>query len=97
MNFRSYSKKEIKKAFSEGKKVFVLDTGSAGEDDILIAEPGEGREDILADVLAHYEVAELPEGWTLEEIDYDPEDALDQNLPAAPWLRGLWRGFIKTC
>jgi len=77
MIFRSHSKEEIKKAISEGKKVFFLDTGNAGEDDILIAEPGEGREDVLADVLAHHEMAELPVGWYLEEIDYDLEDALD--------------------
>jgi hypothetical protein len=76
MNFRSHSKEEIKKAISEGKRVFALDTGNAGEDDILIAEPGEGREDVLADVLAHHEMAELPENWTLKEIDYDLEDAL---------------------
>jgi hypothetical protein len=76
MNFRSHSKKEIKKAISEGKKVFFLDTGNAGEDDILIVEPEESREDVLADVLAHHEMAELPEGWTLKEIDYDPEDVL---------------------
>jgi hypothetical protein len=41
MNFKSHSKEEILKALSEGKKVFALDTGSAGEDDILITEPGE--------------------------------------------------------
>jgi hypothetical protein len=73
MNFKSHSKEEILKALSEGKKLFVLDTGSAGEDDILIAEHGEGREDVLADVLAHHEMAELPEDWYLEEIDYYPQ------------------------
>ena len=77
MNFKSHSREKIEKALSEGKRVFVLETGSAGEDDILIAEPGEGREDVLADVLAYHEMAELPEGWCLEEIDYDLEDALD--------------------
>jgi hypothetical protein len=71
MNFRSHSKEEIKKAISEGKKLFSLDTGNAGYDDILIADTNETRQDVLEDVLAHHEVSELPEGWTLEEIDYE--------------------------
>jgi hypothetical protein len=76
MDFKSHTKEEIKKAISEGKKVFALDTGNAGEDDILIADTNETRQDVLEDVLAHHEVSELPEGWTLEEIDYDLEDVL---------------------
>jgi len=76
MNFRSHTKEEMIKAVKEGKKLFRLDTVNAGCDDILIAEIGESREDVLSDILLYHELSELPDGWTLEETDYDLEDAL---------------------
>jgi hypothetical protein len=45
---------------------FKLDTGNSGDDEIL---EGETRADVLQDVLNHHGIDELPEGWTLEEIE----------------------------
>ena len=65
MNYRSHTKEEVIEALKQGKKVFALDTGNYGEDDVLI---GGTMEEALADVLSHQEWAELPEGWELREI-----------------------------
>ena len=70
MNYRSHTKEEIIEALKQGKKAFALDTGNFGEDDVLI---GETRNDVLADVLSHHELAELPEGWELREISRPDE------------------------
>ena len=65
MNYRSHAKEEVIEALKQGKKVFALDTGNYGEDDVLI---GGTLEEALADVLSHHELAELPEGWEITEI-----------------------------
>ena len=65
MNYRSHAKEEVIEALKQGKKVFALDTGNYGEDDVLI---GGTMEEALADVLAYHELAELPEDWEITEI-----------------------------
>ena len=70
MNYRSHAKEEVIEALKQGKKVFALDTGNFGEDDVLI---GGTMEEALADVLSHQELAELPEGWELREISRPDE------------------------
>ena len=65
MNYRSHAKEEVIEALKQGKKVFALDTGNFGEDDVLI---GGTMEEALADVLSHHELAELPEDWEITEI-----------------------------
>jgi len=67
MNFRSHSKKEIQEAQKHGKKIWMLDTGTYGEDDMLIGE----KEEVFGDILCYYEIEKLPDGWTLEEIDWE--------------------------
>ena len=64
MNYRSHAKKEIIEALKQGKKVFALDTGNSGEDDVLIGN----YDDVLTDVLSHHELAELPIGWALTQL-----------------------------
>ena len=67
MNYRSHAKEEVIEALKQGKKVFALDTGNFGEDDVLIG--GTMEEALaLADVLSHHELAELPEDWEITEI-----------------------------
>ena len=36
MNYRSHAKEEVIEALKQDKKVFALDTGNYGEDDVLI-------------------------------------------------------------
>lgn len=64
MNYRSHMKAEVIEALKKGEKVWRLDTGTAGEDDVLIGN----YDDALADVLSHHELAELPEGWEIIEL-----------------------------
>ena len=70
MNYRSHAKEEVIEALKQGKKVFALDTGNFGEDDVLI---GGTMEEALADVLAYHELAELPEDWEITEISRPDE------------------------
>ena len=65
MNYRSHAKTEVLEALKKGEKVWRLDTGNFGEDDVLI---GGTMEEALADVLSHHELAELPEDWEITEI-----------------------------
>jgi hypothetical protein len=51
---------------------YKLDTGNSGDDEIL---EGETRAEVLQDVLNHHGIDELPEGWTLEELDADETDS----------------------
>lgn len=62
---RSHSKEEIKNRPAE-TRVFRLDTGNDGEDDVLI---GASREEVLQDVLRHHELKALPEHWELRESE----------------------------
>lgn len=68
MNFKSHSKEEIQQALSRGEPVFELDTGTSGEDDVLI---GGTEGECLADICAYHEVDKLPKGWTLRQIEVD--------------------------
>ena len=44
---------------------YKLDTDNSGDDEILI---GDSVAEVTRDVLNRYEVDQLPEGWTVEEI-----------------------------
>ncbi len=45
---------------------YKLDTENAGCDEVLI---GSSKDEVLQDVLNRYEIDELPEGWSIEEIE----------------------------
>ncbi len=65
MRLKSWTKKEIKQALAAGKPVFELDTSNEDEDDVLIGT----WEQCLEEILDYYEVDDLPENWTLTQID----------------------------
>lgn len=69
--FRSFTPAQVAEAQANGKTIYELATANAGEDDYLIADAGETREDILRDVLSHFELDELPKGWSLEIVEYE--------------------------
>ena len=66
LKLKSHSEEEIRAAIARGEKVFALDTGNDGEDDTLIGN----KEECLADILRHHEIDELPDRWTLIEVDW---------------------------
>ena len=47
---------------------YKLDTDNSGNDEILV---GDSVAEVTQDVLNRYEVDQLPEGWTIEEINED--------------------------
>lgn len=64
MNYKSHSKNLIDGALKMGVPVYALNTGTDGEDDVLIGT----RLEIIEDLCIHYELIELPAHWTLEEV-----------------------------
>ncbi len=62
MTHRSHTKQEIRDAVARGAQVWVLDTGSDGEDDILIGN----REDVFQDICAFHQISELLPRWNLK-------------------------------
>jgi len=67
MNFKSHTRREIAEALANGDQAWMLDTGSQGADDVLI-----GRlEEVTSDVLDHFDIEALPEGWELTRFEAD--------------------------
>ena len=64
--YRSYAETEVREAILKGTEVWALDTGNAGEDDMLIGT----HEECLAAVLHHHEIESLPDGWSLDRVDW---------------------------
>ena len=70
MDYKSHTKKDIIKAQKKGKKIWSLDTGNDGEDDMLIGE----REDVIQDILYyHHDIESMPEHWELDLVDWEIE------------------------
>ena len=67
MQFRSHSPAQVAEAIAEGEQAWALDTGSHGDDDVLIG----GFEEVLSDILDYFELSDLPEGWSLVRVDAD--------------------------
>ena len=67
MSLKSHSIEEILEAYERGEKVYSLDSGNSGEDDILIGEKNE----IIRNLCDYHEFDELPEHWALEPMDKD--------------------------
>ncbi|MBW2006138.1 MAG: hypothetical protein JRI72_16355 [Deltaproteobacteria bacterium] len=63
---RSYTEEQIRKAQSQNKQIWKLETGNAGEDDFLIGS----YEEVLNDVLVHFEEKALPEDWEIIPVDW---------------------------
>jgi len=71
--FKSHTKEEVKEACLKGMKVYELDTGNDGEDDILV---GYNDQDVLIDVFNHFEFEELPDHWAIRELREDELEEL---------------------
>ena len=71
--FRSFSVAECQAAQAQGRILYALDTGNDGEDDVLIAQSDETREDIIHDILHHHELTTFPEYWSLDRVDWTIE------------------------
>ena len=66
MQFRSHTRREIAEALANGAQAWALDTNS-GDDDVLIGK----REEVTSDVLDHFDIEALPEGWELTRFEAD--------------------------
>lgn len=66
MNLRSHAKAEIAAALLNREPVWALDTGNDGEDDILIGD----YDEVVGDILAHFEMEALPDHWTLDPMGF---------------------------
>ena len=64
MGYRSHTEEAIAAALRSGEQVWVLCTAYRDEDDHLIGEYAE----VLADVLHHYDMDELPADWSLDIV-----------------------------
>lgn len=69
-NLKSYSVDQLLKAADQGQTLFWFDSGTSGNDDILIGWPGEIEDDIQRELMEFYELSEWPNWWTLEEIEF---------------------------
>lgn len=65
MKYRSHTPEEIRKAIEQGAEVWVLDTGSDGEDDVLIGS----REEVFQDICAINQFTDLPPHWRLKPFE----------------------------
>ena len=63
---KSHTDSEIERALKKGIPVWKLDTGTDGEDDVLIGE----IESVRAEILGFHELEEMREDWTLERVDW---------------------------
>lgn len=61
MSYRSHTEEEIRDAITKGAQVWALDTGSDGENDVLIGS----REEVFQDICSFHDVTELPPHWSL--------------------------------
>lgn len=66
MNYRSHTEEEIRDALARGARVWALDTGSDGEDDVLIGS----REDVFQDICSFHDgISEMPPHWRLKPFE----------------------------
>ena len=65
MNYRSHTREEIRTAIAKGAEVWVLDTGSDGEDDVLIGS----REAVFRGICSFNDITELPPHWHLRPFE----------------------------
>ena len=66
MNFRSHTREEVRDAIANGDQAYLLNTNT-GDDDVLLGS----AEEVLQDALAHFELEDLPDSWSLTRMDAD--------------------------
>ena len=64
---KSYTRKQLKKLQRSGRKLWKLETGTLGDDDILEGE----KSAVIQDILDYYEETEWPAEWSLTEVDWE--------------------------
>ena len=64
---KSYTKAQLKRLQRSGRKLWKLETGTLGDDDILEGE----KEEVIRDILDYYEETEWPAEWSLVEVDWE--------------------------
>lgn len=67
---KSHANAELIEGRRQGKQLWTLDTGGAGEDDILIGT----RAEVEADICDYLGRDDLPKGWTLTQFTDEIED-----------------------
>jgi len=105
MTLKSYTAEEIraKLAADPALRVFELDTGNAGHDDVLI---GESLNDVRIDVAVYHGWDDDPEnwirterGWEAPSVDNGGDTWLmnpDTGLPVGWFLREISRDEIES-
>ena len=66
-NYKSMSPEEYLSHVKKGYKLWVLDSATSGNDDVLV---GMTEEEVMGDVCHHFDVKELPETWSVKEIEF---------------------------
>lgn len=59
---KSHTGKELIAAYLAGKKIWILNSGTSGNDDIVI---GEKYEEIMTELLEFHGLEKMPENWKL--------------------------------
>lgn len=71
---KSHTDEELREAFIAGKAIWSFDSGTSGNDDVLIYDPEVDAEQIMEDLNEHFQVpddvwdTERPNPWTLERL-----------------------------
>jgi len=87
MNLRSHTIPELWAALSESYRLYELDTGSSGGDDVLC---GSDQTEIAHDVMFYHGLDEWPTDWTITQIAPDTLAGIDFSMPIS---LGELRGF----
>ena len=64
---KSYTRKQLKKLQRSGRKLWKLETGTLGDDDILAGE----KSAVIRDILDYHGETEWPAEWSLVEVDWE--------------------------
>ncbi len=69
MNISKSQKKDIQDALTKNCDIYYLNTRVCEEGEILICRPWENYDDVLAGVLLHHQLIELPEDWEIRLLE----------------------------
>ncbi len=65
VNLKSHTVAELRQAVADDYRLYALDTGSDGEDDVLF---GMDYDEAHSDVVFYHDLDEWPSGWILREV-----------------------------
>jgi len=64
-SMKSHTLEEVRNALNEGTPVWIVDTGTSGNDDVLIGD----YDEVLTDFLFYLELDELPKDWEIYRLE----------------------------